>query len=768
MVHPDDLPRCGDRWAEALRTEEPYEIEYRLKRASDGAYRWHLDRAVPVRDQSGRVVKWFGACTDIDDQKRAVEAFHKAKEAAEAANRAKSEFLANMSHEIRTPMNGILGMTELALDTHLTREQREYLTMVKASADSLLAVINDILDFSRIEARKLHLEAVDFPLRDTLGDMLKALAMRAEEKDLELACHIAPDVPDALVGDPTRLRQVIVNLVGNALKFTERGEVVVNVGMMNDERGTMNERGAKEDSSSVHHSSFIILHFEVRDTGIGIPAEKRRLIFEAFAQADASTTRKYGGTGLGLAICSQLVPMMGGRIWVESEVGRGSTFHFTARFGRAKGPVTRPPAAQPAELRGLRALVVDDNATNRRILEEVLRNWGLKALAVDGGTAALAALGQAAAAGEPFSLVLLDAHMPEMDGFDLAGRIRQGPAKDRAAIIMLTSAGRPEDVARCRELGIDAYLMKPVKQSELFDALLAVLGQSLRHAAAPDGPRIPDSAPRRLRVLLAEDNSVNQKLAVRLLEKQGHTVVVAADGQEALTALGRQTFDLVLMDVSMPGMDGFEAAGRIRREEQGSGRHVPILAMTAHAMKGDRERCLESGMDGYLPKPIQPRELYEAIDALTPPAATAAPLRQAADLPEVADRAGPGPRRRRRRAAPGAGRTVPRHPASAAGRAAIGQRQRRRPGGAALGPHAQGGRRDLWRPSRLRGGAAPGDDGPRGRSGSGRAGPRRLGGCPVPPATDPPVLGRGRKNDGVCGLNTSSPNRQFLVAHQAS
>ena len=495
VVHPDDLPQCSDRWAEALCTEEPYEIEYRLKRASDGAYRWHLDRAVPVRDQTGRVVKWFGACTDIDDQKRAAEAFHKAKEAAEAANRAKSEFLANMSHEIRTPMNGILGMTELALDTHLTREQREYLTMVKASADSLLAVINDILDFSRIEARKLHLEAVDFPLRDTLGDMLKALAMRAEEKNLELACHIAPDVPDALVGDPTRLRQVIVNLVGNALKFTERGEVVVNVGMMNDERGTMNERGAKEDSSSVHHSSFIILHFEVRDTGIGIPVEKRRLIFEAFAQADASTTRKYGGTGLGLAICSQLVPMMGGRIWVESEVGQGSTFHFTARFGRAKGPVTRPPAAQPAELHGLRALVVDDNATNRRILEEVLRNWGLKALAVDGGAAALAALGQAAAAGEPFPLVLLDAHMPEMDGFDLAGRIRQGPAKDRAAIIMLTSAGHPEDVARCRELGIDAYLMKPVKQSELFEALLAALGQSLRCAAAPDGPRAQTPRP---------------------------------------------------------------------------------------------------------------------------------------------------------------------------------------------------------------------------------------------------------------------------------
>ncbi len=630
VVQPEDLQRCGERWAEALRTEEPYEIEYRLKRASDGAYRWHLDRAVPVRDHAGRVVKWFGACTDIDDQKRAAEAFHKAKEAAEAANRAKSEFLANMSHEIRTPMNGILGMTELALETNLTREQREYLTMVKASADSLLAVINDILDFSRIEARKLHLEAVDFPLRDCLGDMLKALAMRAEEKGLELACHVAADVPDALIGDPTRLRQVVVNLVGNALKFTERGEVVVDVQAMNDECGMMNEdKDPPVTSSGIHHSSFIILHFSVKDTGIGIPADKRRLIFEAFSQADASTTRKYGGTGLGLAICSQLVPMMGGRIWVESEVGQGSTFHFTARFGRAKGLATRLPAAQPAQLHGLRALVVDDNATNRRILEEVLRNWGLRGVAVDGGAAALAAVGQAADDGEPFPLVLLDAHMPEMDGFDLAERIRRVSAMAGTAIVMLTSAGHPEDVARCRALGIDAYLMKPVKQSELLEAVLTALGQSLRFAQAPAARRFPPAAagkkgrPAPLRILLAEDHPVNQKLAVRLLEKQGHSVVVAGDGKEALAALARRPFDLVLMDVQMPAMDGFETAGCIRRLEQGTGRHIPILAMTAHAMKGDRERCLEAGMDGYVAKPIQPHELYEAIDALVAPPAAA-------------------------------------------------------------------------------------------------------------------------------------------------
>ena len=472
--------------------------------------------------------------------------------------------------------------------------------------------------------------------------MLKALAAKAEEKGLELAFHVAPDVPDALLGDPGRLRQIIVNLVGNALKFTETGEVVVSVRVARED--PQSEQSSLDSSSLAPRPSPLApLHFEVKDTGIGIPADKQRLIFEAFSQADASTTRKYGGTGLGLAISSQLVQMMGGRIWVESEVGHGSTFHFTARFGPATGPVVRPAMARPDRLHGLPVLVVDDNATNRRILEEVLTNWGLRPLAVNGGRPALEALGRAAAAGEPYPLVLLDAHMPEMDGFTLAGHIRQRPEWAGATVVMLTSAGHPEDVARCRELGIDAYLMKPVKQSELFAALLTSLGPSPRLAAgaAPpaDRPRTSEGDRRRppLRVLLAEDNPVNQKLALRLLEKQGHTVVVAGDGNAALAALGRQPFDVVLMDVQMPDLDGFEAARRIRREEKGSGRHVPILAMTAYAMKGDRERCLEAGMDGYLSKPIQPAELFETIDRLVPPAA-AAPAAVPPPL-EVLDRA---------------------------------------------------------------------------------------------------------------------------------
>jgi two-component system, sensor histidine kinase and response regulator len=569
---------------------------------ADRNYRWisivlalGIVGAILVLGSAGWMVSHDASALRASEQR-----LRTAKNIAEAANRSKSEFLANMSHEIRTPMNGVIGMTDLVLDTELTSEQREHLRIVKSSADALLTVINDILDFSRMEAGKFDLDPIDFNPRDAIGDMADAMSLRAHQKGLELIVDVDATVPPTVQGDPGRLRQILVNLIGNAIKFTSHGEVVLRV------------------TTEALTPQGVVLHFSVADTGVGIPLDRQKRVFEAFTQADGSTTRTHGGTGLGLTIATQLVALMGGRLWVESEVGKGSTFHFTANLGTVQ-PSVATTLSDTVDLRNLAALVVDDNATNRRLLEDMLSGWAMVPTLVPGVSEALAALRAAHKKGKPFPLVLADVQMPDADGFALAGAIKNEASLAGAAVVMLTSAGQPGDAARCREIGVAAYLTKPIRAKDLRSAILVALGG---HTAGWDRPALVTRHSLREtrqtgRILLVEDNNVNRLVAMRLLEKRGHTVVVATNGREALAILDDAAiagFDCVLMDVQMPEMDGFECTAIIREREQQSDTRLPIIAMTAHAMKGDEARCLAAGMDGYLTKPIQPDEFFDVIE----------------------------------------------------------------------------------------------------------------------------------------------------------
>jgi len=558
----------------------------------------------PMHDADGKILGMVGVARDMREHLRLLADSESARDAALELSRIKSEFLANMSHEIRTPMNAIIGYTDIALETELAPVQQGYLAAVRKAAVALLNIINEVLDFSRIEAGKLDLDRLPFRLRGTIDDALRTLAVRAHEKALELVSGVATDVPDGLIGDPNRLRQILVNLVGNAIKFTDNGEVVVRVAL---------EPGGTADAP--------ILHFRVVDTGIGIPKAKQELIFRAFTQADGSMTRQYGGTGLGLTIATQLVELMGGRLWVESEAGQGSTFHFTMRAEKNAEPVPEP-AVPIRALRDLRVLIVDDNATVREVLSETLTAWGVQPLAVEDGDCALAALRLAHEGGNPFALALVDVGMRWVDGFAVAAQMQADRTLRSVPIVLMTASNAPGDAARCREMGLAGQITKPVIHEELLEAMRVALALEL--TATGTGPRKPRLAPRSLRVLLADDNPVNRRMLTLLLEGRGHTVVAVEDGPGAISVVEREAIDVVIMDVQMPGMDGLAATGAIRAREANGGRRIPIVALTAHAMRADKERCLGAGMDAYLAKPIEADDLLAVLDRVVPAGASSA------------------------------------------------------------------------------------------------------------------------------------------------